>query len=70
MSWSSLPPARRELIAAALTTKQIDVYKLHLAGCGHRRASLMLGLDESTIRGHLDRALRKINKLDEQKEAA
>lgn len=69
MSWSTIPPAHQSAIAAALTSKQLDVYKLHLAGCGYRRISLMLDINPSTVRTHLDSAMLKIRKLDEQEAA-
>jgi DNA-binding CsgD family transcriptional regulator len=70
VSWSSLPADRRAAIAEALTQKQLDVYKLHMAGYGYRRMALFLEVTDGAVRGHLDRAMLKIRKLDEQEEAA
>jgi DNA-binding NarL/FixJ family response regulator len=70
VSWATIPPERQAAIAELLTEKQLTVYILHLAGYGNRRAGLVLEVDEKTVRGHLDRAMLKIRKLDEQEEAA
>lgn len=56
MSWSTLPPTIQNTATRALTRRQLDVLKLHLAGCGTRRIATMLDLSEPTIREHLRRA--------------
>lgn len=56
MSWNQLPVNIRETATGALTRRQLDVLKLHLAGCGTRRIATMLDLSEPTIREHLRRA--------------
>ena len=53
MSWNTLHPDIRHIATTVLTPKQLDVWKLHLAGLGARRISDMLGVTRSTIRSHL-----------------
>lgn len=52
MSWSSLPPDIRTTTERVLTRKQLDVFKLTLAGLGTRRISDMLLITRSTVRSH------------------
>lgn len=56
MSWNNIDPRIRHIAESELTPKQLDVWKLHLAGCGTRRAARMLATTRSTIRDHLDAA--------------
>lgn len=60
MTWNQLHPDHRLLAENTLTRKQLDVYKLHLAGCGTRRIALMLDISQSTARTHLARAHQKL----------
>lgn len=53
MSWNTLDPTIRQLAERELTRKQLDVLKLHLAGCGTRRIATMLSISEPTAREHL-----------------
>ncbi len=52
-----------------LTPKQLRVLKYWLAGHSYRRTAHALGISESTVRGHLDRALKRL-KPHMRKEAA
>lgn len=45
---------------ANLTGRQHRILNLWLAGHSSRRIGLALGISESTVRGHLDAAIRKI----------
>ena len=54
MSWSTLEPVVRETAERELTAKQLDVWKLHLAGCSYRRIAMMLDIAVPTVRGHLE----------------
>ena len=60
MSWSSLPPDTRAIAEEILTRKQLDVFKLWTNGYGAVRISLILGVSEATVRGHLRRAFQKL----------
>jgi DNA-binding CsgD family transcriptional regulator len=61
MSYSKLPADVREFAERALTRKQLDVFKLWCAGVGTARIGIMLDISESTARGHLRRALQKLD---------
>ena len=60
MSFQSLSPEIKELAERELTRKQLDVFKLWLAGAGTTRIALMLDIAEPTARGHLTRAKQKL----------
>jgi DNA-binding NarL/FixJ family response regulator len=60
LSWSTLSPELREIIERVCTPKQIEILKLKHAGWGFKRIALALGVDESTVRGHLRAAERNI----------
>lgn len=62
MSWSSLPEPVREIAERELTAKQLDVFKLHLAGCSYRRIHTMLEIGVPTVRGHLDAAHHRLER--------
>jgi len=53
-------PRILELAKQHLTRKQLDVLKLHLAGCGTRRIATMLDISEPTAREHLRRAKARL----------
>lgn len=53
MSWNTLDPHIRHTAEQVLTRKQLDVWKLHLAGLGTRRIADMLHITRSTTRTHL-----------------
>jgi DNA-binding CsgD family transcriptional regulator len=57
---SSVKPELRELIERACTEKQITAFKLKSHGAGNRRIALALDIDESTVRGLLNRGTRRI----------
>jgi DNA-binding CsgD family transcriptional regulator len=60
MSWKTLDPNIQTIATRELTRKQLDVLKLHLAGCGTRRIATMLDISEPTAREHLRRARAKL----------
>jgi DNA-binding CsgD family transcriptional regulator len=60
VSYSSLPPNTRAIAEEILTRKQLDVFKLWANGYGAVRISLILGVSEATVRGHLRRSLQKL----------
>lgn len=53
MSWNTLDPTIKAIAQQALTRRQLDVWKLHLAGLGQRRIADMLQITRSTVRSHL-----------------
>jgi len=56
VSYASLPALVRETAERELTRKQLDVFKLHCAGCSYARISTMLMIGVSTVKGHLHAA--------------
>ena len=56
MSWASLDSRIRTIAQNELTEKQLDVFKLYVAGCGHKRIAMMLFIGIPTARTHLDAA--------------
>ena len=62
MSWSLLDTRIQTIAHRELTPKQLDVFKLHLAGCGHKRVALMLNIGTPTARSHLDAANQRLAK--------
>lgn len=62
MSFATLPPDVREIAERTLTRKQLDVFKLHLAGCSYRRIATMLEIGVSTVRSHLDAAHHRLER--------
>lgn len=56
MSYATLSPEIRAIAERELTSRQLDVLKLWLAGAGTARIALMLDVSEATARGHLRRA--------------
>ena len=60
MAFAKLSPEVRLIAERELTRKQLDVLKLWLAGAGTTRISVMLGVSDSTVRGHLRRAFQKL----------
>lgn len=67
MSWNRVPADIQRTATEALTPKQLDVLKLHLAGCGTRRIATMLSISEPTAREHLRLAkLRLSQSLEDQ----
>lgn len=60
MSWSTLDPKLRSIAETELTPLQLDVLKLFLAGCGHKRISIMLGISHQAARNARRRAFEKL----------
>ena len=63
MSWNQLPPEVREVATCELTSLQLQVFKLKVAGLGYKRISVMLtpARDPSTVRAHWDAAHRTLS---------
>lgn len=62
MSWQALDEPIRNVATTVLTPKQLDVWKLWLAGCSYRRISTMLEVGVPTVRGHLEAAHLRLEK--------
>lgn len=60
MSYMDLHAQLRARAEDTLTRKQLDVFKLWCNGYGTVRISLILGVSEATVRGHLRRAQQKL----------
>lgn len=60
MSWSQLDPHYRELAETHLTPRQLQILRARLDGHSYRTIARTLNLDEATIRGHYERATRKL----------
>jgi hypothetical protein len=60
VSWADLDPAVQATATNALTAKQLDVWKLELAGVSAYRMELMLDTSRSNIREHLRAARRNL----------
>lgn len=60
MSWNTLDRRHQQIAERELTDRQLQVFKLWLAGHSSRRIARALDIAEPTARGHLDRALQKI----------
>ena len=60
MSWDRLSPELRALIEEVCTEKQINVLKLKAAGVSTRGIARVLDVDPVTVRGHLERAYKRI----------
>lgn len=56
MSWNELPEEVQAVAMLTLTRKQLDVFKLRLAGCSWGRMVVMLGSPRSTLRTHYESA--------------
>lgn len=61
MSWRELPQDVRSTAENVLTRKQLDVWKLWLAGCSSRRIALMLMVSRSTVRSHLEDGMIRLS---------
>lgn len=66
MGFTDLPPELRTTAQRVLTRKQLDVLKLRLAGMSFRAIGNTLDVDEATVRGHWQRAVRKLRPHVEQ----
>lgn len=60
MTYSQLPATVREIAERELTAKQLQVFKLRYNDTSYVRISLIMGVSEATVRGHLRRAHQKI----------
>jgi DNA-binding NarL/FixJ family response regulator len=66
MSWNTLDPAAKHHAQTHLTQRQLDILTLHLAGCGTRRISTMLGIHRTTVKDHLRTALTTMAQHDQE----
>jgi DNA-binding CsgD family transcriptional regulator len=60
--YSSLSAEVQTAAERVLTRKQLDVFKLHCAGCSYRRIATMLEIGVPTVRGHLDAAHHRLER--------
>jgi DNA-binding CsgD family transcriptional regulator len=68
MSWNDVPSRHRELAQRILTPLQLRIVQHRANGVSYRAIATLLGRDESTIRYHHTRALRRLR--DPRKDAA
>lgn len=59
-SWNCLNPETKAVAEELLTDRQLEVFKLWMAGAGHKRIALMLGISPSTARTHKERAIQQM----------
>ena len=62
MSWKHLPPELQTLATAALTQRQLEAWKLEIAGYGIRPTALALGIRPTSVRDRLDAAHLALSK--------
>lgn len=62
MSWNSLSPEVQQLAEDVLTEKQLQAWKLELAGLSLHEISRHLDLSRAAIKERLDGAYRKLRK--------
>lgn len=60
MSFADLPPHIRQLAHTQLTPRQLHIIQARLNGQSLRTIATDLNIDESTVRGHYQRATRKL----------
>lgn len=56
MTYAQLPPTIRATAETALTPKQLEAWKLELAGHGTRRIAIHLRITRSSVQSRLDHA--------------
>ena len=61
-SWEGIAPVLREVMERVCTQRQIDCLRLKAQGIGNRRIGLLLEIDESTVRHHLNTGRRAIQR--------
>jgi len=62
MSYAALPPDFRAFAERELTPKQLDCFKLWMAGAGWRRISRLAGVTPDAVRGRVERAVVKLER--------
>lgn len=62
MSWNVLPPEVREIAKRELTEKQLEAFKLELAGMSLRGIASALDIDRRAVRDRLDAAYRRLRR--------
>lgn len=60
MSYATLDPKIRTIAERELTAKQLAVVQARVNGHPWQRIALNMDLDEATVRGHWNRALRRL----------
>lgn len=70
MTWSNLPPERRDTAISILTTRQLRVLQHRLDGHSWRTIATALGINEATARAHYKAALQRIAHHDAQRRPA
>ena len=63
------PAELMDIARRVCTAKQLDVLRMHEAGMGWKRVSLMLGVSPETVKEHHRAAVRNITKEVERVEA-
>ena len=61
MSWASLPAEVQEIAEQVLTQKQLEAFKLELAGLGTRAIAHSLSASRESIRDRLRAAARRLH---------
>jgi len=61
-SWEGVAAPLREVMERVCTPRQIDCLRLKAQNVGNRRIGLVLGIDESTVRHHLEAGRRAIQR--------
>lgn len=70
MSFASLPPAIRAIAENQLTPKQLDTWKLELAGWSTRRIATQENIARATVTDRLDGAYRTLRNHGVQQDAS
>lgn len=60
LTWASLPPGVRQVAERELTSKQLEAWKLHLAGWGMIKIARHLGVTKGAISDRLHNAETKL----------
>lgn len=60
MAYADLDPPTRAVAEKVLTRKQLDVFKMWMAGMSDQRIAHTLDISTSTARGHRMRAIQKM----------
>ncbi len=60
MSWSSLPVNVRDVAERELTSKQLEAWRLHLAGWGMMRIARQLNVTKGAVADRLHNAETKL----------
>lgn len=70
MSWEDLPIAFREMAESVCTKKELEVLRLQAKGLGRPRIARILRISESTVRSRAKNAYHKLERANNEGEAA